>query len=53
MQIIESRYLWPSFNDLAIKNFASFIAMILIIATKKITAIFGTMALQLVYFSAV
>jgi len=39
--------MYPSFNDLAIKNFASFIAMTLIIAIKTITAVFGTMALQL------
>jgi len=40
MQIIEIRYLWPSFNDFAIKNFASLIAMtlMLIIARKTITA---------------
>jgi len=48
MQIIEIRYLWPSFNDFAIKNFPSFIAMTLIIARKTITAVFGTMALQLI-----
>jgi len=48
MQIIEIRYLWPSFNDFAIKNFATFIAMTLIIARKTITAVFGTMALQLI-----
>jgi len=47
MQIVEIRCLWPSFNDFAIKNFTSFIAMSLIIATKRITAVFGTMALQL------
>jgi len=47
MQIVEIRYLWPSFNDFAIRNFASFIAVTLIIA------VCGTMALQLtkVYFS--
>jgi len=47
MQIVEKRYLWPSFNNFAIKNFASFIAMTLIIARKTITAVYGTMALQL------
>jgi len=35
--------MWPSFTD-----FASFIAMALIIARKTITAIFGTMTLQLI-----
>jgi len=40
MQIIEIRYLWPSFNYFAIKNFTSFIAMTLIIARKTITAVF-------------
>jgi len=49
MQITEIRYLWPSFNDIAIKNFASFIAITLIIARKTITAVFGTIALQLIY----
>jgi len=44
MKIIKIRYLWPSFNDFAIKNFISIIAMTLIIATKTITADFGTMA---------
>jgi len=48
MQIKEISYLWPSFNDFAIKSFTSFIAMTLIIATKTITAVFGTMALQLI-----
>jgi len=48
MQIVEIRYLWPSFNDFAIKNFTSFIAMALIIARKAIPAVFGTMALQLI-----
>jgi len=49
MQIIlEIRYLWPSFNDFAIKNFASFIAMTLNVARKAITAVFGAMALQLI-----
>jgi len=51
MQIIEitnSFNLWPSFNDIAIKKFASFIAITLIIARKTITAAFGTMALQLI-----
>jgi len=47
MQIIEIRYLWSSFNDFAIKNFVSVISMTLIIARKTITAVFGTMALQL------
>jgi len=37
-----------SFNDFAIINFASFIAMILIIARKTITAVFDTMALQII-----
>jgi len=46
--IIEIRYLWPSFNDFAIKIFVSFIAMTLFIARKTITAVFGTMALQLI-----
>jgi len=44
MYIVEIRYMWPSFNDLAIKNFTSFIAMTLIIARKMITAVFGTMS---------
>jgi len=35
-------------NDFTIKNFISFIAMTLIIARKTITAVFGTMALQLI-----
>jgi len=48
MQIIEISYLWPSFNDFAIKHFTSFIALTLIIASKTITAVFGTMALQLI-----
>jgi len=48
MQIIEIRYMWPSFNDFAIKNFTSFFAMTLTIAKKTITAVFGTMALQLI-----
>jgi len=48
MKIIEIRYLWPIFNNFAIKNFTSFIAMTLIIATKTITAVFVTMALQLI-----
>jgi len=48
MQIIEIRHLWPSVNDFAIKNFTSFIAMPLIIARKTISAVFGTMALQLI-----
>jgi len=48
MQIVETRYLWPSFNDFAIKNLASFIAVTLITARKTITAIYGTMALQLI-----
>jgi len=48
MQIIEIRYLWPTFNDFAIKNFTSFIAMTLINCKKTITAVFGTMALQLI-----
>jgi len=48
VQIIEIRYLWSSFNDFAIKNFTSFIAMTLIIATKPITAVFGTMSLQFI-----
>jgi len=48
MLAIEIWYLWSSFNDFAIKNFTSFIAMTLIIATKTITAVFGTMALQLI-----
>jgi len=48
MQIIEIRYMWPSFNDFAIKNFTSFIEMTLIIARKTITAIFSTTALQLI-----
>jgi len=47
MQKIEIRYLWPSFNDFAMKNFASFIAITLIIARKTATFVFGTMALQL------
>jgi len=48
MQKIEIRYLRPGFNDFAIKNFTSFIAMTLIIARKTITSVFGTMALQLI-----
>jgi len=47
MQLVEIRYWWPRFNDFAIKNFASFIAMTLIIERKTITVVFGTMALQL------
>jgi len=47
MQIREIRYLWPSFNDFAIKNFANFIAMNLINARKTTTAVFGTLTLQL------
>jgi len=48
MQIIEIRYLWPSYNDFALKNFTSFIAMTLIIARKTFTTVFSTMALQLI-----
>jgi len=48
MQIMKIRYMWPSFNDLAIKNLKSFIAMTLIIARKTITAVFGTMTLQFI-----
>jgi len=48
MQIIEIRYLSSSFNEFAIKNFTSFIAMTLAIATKTITAVYGIMALQLI-----
>jgi len=48
MQIIKIRYMWPSFKDFANKNFTSFIAMTLIIARKTITAVFGTMTLQLI-----
>jgi len=48
MQIIEIRHLWPSFNDLAIINFSSFIAMTLIITRKTITVVLGTIALQLI-----
>jgi len=40
MHIIELRYLWPSFNDFTIKNFAGF--------RKNDTAAFGTMTLQLI-----
>jgi len=47
MQIVKITYLWPSFNDLAVKNFESFIAVTLIIARKTITAVCGTMTLQL------
>jgi len=43
MEIIEIRHLRLSF-----KNFASFIAMTLIIARKTITTVFSTMALQLI-----
>jgi len=35
MQIVEIRYLRPGFNDFAIKSFASFIAVTLIIAKKN------------------
>jgi len=44
MLIIETRYLQISFNDFAIKNFASFIATTLIIARETITDVFDTMA---------
>jgi len=47
-QILEIRHLWSSFNNFAINNSANFIAMTLIIARKTITAVFGTLALQLI-----
>jgi len=46
MQIVEIRYLCPSFNDFAIKNFTIFIAMTL--NNKNDHCRFGTMALQLI-----